>query len=243
MKVSILTPSVRPKGLNIVEKALKNQTFKNFEWLLGTNFDPGISWAKWIPDNFTGGYWTLNRIYNSLFKSAKGDLIISLQDNIWIPPDGVEKLVTASESTEGIISGVGDQYARAGQFGKPEVKIWSDPRKNLENGSFYECYPNDVEWNWCIFPKSFIFEVGGCDEKLDFLGFGGDQLQVSERMDALGKKFYLDQTNESFTVRHSREDFGGQDKWDANHVLFNGAYDKRKAELIKSGQWPKLKYL
>jgi hypothetical protein len=85
--------------------------------------------------------------------------------------------------------------------------------------------------------------VGGMDEGLDFLGYGGDQLQVGERLDAMGTKFYIDQTNESFTIRHGREDFGGQEAWDKNHILFNGKYDARKNELIKQGKWPILDYL
>jgi hypothetical protein len=243
MKVSILTPSIRKEGLHVVRKALEKQTNRDFEWLIGSPFDPKIKEAKWVKDDFVGGYWSLNRIYNRLFSNVLGDIIVSWQDWISAIPDAIDKFVFNVTNTGGVVSGVGDQYERVGKFGKPEVKIWSDPRKSLESGSFYECYPNDVEWNFCAFPTSFIFEVGGMDERLDFLGFGGDQLQVSERMDAVGKKFYLDQTNESFTIRHSRDDFGGQKNWDANHALFNGAYDRRKQELITSGTWPVLNFL
>jgi len=243
MKVSVITPTIRKEGLELVKKALKNQTFKDFEWLIGSPFDPGVPDAKWLQDCWSEGYWSLNRSYNSLFLASKGDLIVTLQDWIWIPPDGIEKFVLASETVRGVISGVGDQYERVGQYGKPEVKIWSDPRKNTKNGSFYECYPNDAEWNWCSFPREAIFDIGGMDEQLDFLGYGGDQLQAVERMDALGWKFYLDQTNESYTVRHGREDFGGQESWDGNHVLFNGKYDARKKELINAKKWPVLDYL
>ena len=243
MKVSVITPTIRRQGLDVVRHALKNQTHREFEWLIGSSFDPGISEAQWIPDKFTEGYWTLNRIYNSLFQSASGDLIISWQDWVWAPSDALERFIAAFEAVGGIVSGVGDQYERIGQFGKPEVKIWSDPRKTDKYGSFYECNPNDAEWNFCAIPKKAIFDIGGMDEGLDFLGYGGDQLQAGERMDALGWKFYLDQTNESYTVRHDRSDFGGQEKWDDNHVLFNGKYDARKKELITSGKWPVLDYL
>lgn len=243
MKVSVITPTIRKEGLSVVRQALKNQTHKDFEWLIGSRFNPEIPEATWIPDTFEQGYWTLNRVYNSLFQSASSELIISLQDWIWIPHDAIERLILAYQATGGIVSGVGDQYERVGQYGKPEIKIWSDPRKNLTNGSFYECYPNDAEWNWCAIPKQAIIDIGGMDEQLDFLGYGGDQLQAVERMDALEWKFYLDQTNESYTIRHGRDDFGGQKKWDDNHVLFNGKYDARKKELMNEGQWPVLNYL
>lgn len=245
MRITVVTPTVRREGLDVIRRALSKQSFTDYEWLIGAAFDPEIQEATWIQDDFKGGFWTLNRIYNRLFQKAKGELIVSWQDWIWAPADGLEKFWISYEATnkQAVISGVGDQYERLNKWGKPEVKIWSDPRKTDKNGSFYECYPNDAEWNWCAIPRASLLRVGGMDEGLDFLGYGGDQLQVGERMDALHIKFYLDQTNESYTIRHSRDDFGGQEKWDGNHVLFNGAYDKRVAELKAEGNWPTVPYL
>lgn len=242
-KVSIVTPSIRIDGLYVLKEALEEQTFKDFEWLICSPTDPGIRSARWIPDKFTEGFWTLNRAYNSLFKHSQGELIVTLQDWIWIAPDGIEKFVISNPKLDRIISGVGDQYESIDSMGKPHVKIWSDPRKNTEFGSFYECNWNDIEWNYASFPKAFIFEIGGMDEKLDFLGYGGDQFQVGERWESLNKLTYLDQSNESFTIRHDRSAFGGQLVWDSNHVLFNRKYDERKAELIAQGKWPVLDYL
>ena len=190
-----------------------------------------------------GGYWHLNRNNNRLFAKARGSIIITWQDYIWSKGDAVDRFVSNVLSTGGVVSGVGDQYESLNKFGKPEIKIWSDPRRTTKFGSFYECMPSDAEWNFCAFPKQALIDVGGMDEELDFLGYGGDQLQVSERMDAVGYKFYLDQENESYTLRHNRDDFGGQKEWDSHHVLFNGAYNKRKEQLITSGQWLKLNYL
>lgn len=244
MKVSILTPTVRNEGLDILNRAISNQLFTDYEWLVGSSDKPQYEKATWVKDDFTGGFWTLNRIYNRLFSQAKGDIIVTWQDWIWANPNAIGQFVDAVEATSGgIVSGVGDQYERTNKWGRPEVKIWSDPRKTDQHGSFYECYPNDVEWNFAAFPKEAIFKVGGMDEELDFLGFGGDQLQVGERWDAMGYHSFLDQTNESFTIRHDRSKHGGQDNWDKNHVLFNGKYDKRKAELISEGKWPILDYL
>lgn len=236
--VSVITPTVRPAGLDIVQKSLEKQTYKKWEWLVGSPFNPHIDGAKWVTDNFDGGYWSLNRIYNRLFKIAQGKIIVTWQDWIYIPPDGIQKFVDALEEVgDAVVSGVGDQYERLNDWGKPEIKIWSDPRKTLKYGSFYECYPNDAEWNWCAFPKKLINQVGGMDEKLDFLGYGGDQFQVGQRWGDMGVHFWLDQDNESFTVRHGRD----HEDWDKEHVLFNGKYDKRKKELIDSGNWPVIK--
>ena len=244
MKISVITPTIRPEGLALVRASLEKQIFKDFEWLIGSKFDPEIKEAKWVKDDFKDGYWSLNRIYNKLIKEANGELIVSLQDWIAIDSDGLEKFWISHEKyPDAIISGVGDQYESIDKLGKPSIKIWSDPRKRLDQGSFYEVFPADAEFNWCAFPRKVAFAIGGFDEKLDELGVGGDQLQFCARLDAMGYKFYIDQNNESFTIRHSRDDFGGEDKWNKNHVLFNGKYDEEIVRLKTEGKWPRLDYL
>ena len=231
----VITPTNDNEKLKLPRLALKNQTVP-FRWLICSKEDPGFDEAVWVRDEFEGGFWSLNRAYNALFERAdRGDTIVTLQDNIWVSPDCLEKFQVAIEKTNGIISGVGDQYQREGKYGKPEVKIWNDPRKTDKYGSFYPCVWNDIEWNLAAFKKEVVEAVGGMDEKLDFLGCGGDQLQFMERAKDAGFETYLDQGNESFTLRHGR-----RDGWDEHHVLFNGEYDRRKAELKASGAWPKL---
>lgn len=251
--ISIITPTIRKDGLEIVRKALKRQTFKDFTWYIGSPFDPAVTEAVWVKDDFRGGYWTLNRIYNKLVQRTLLDnppekthtdngcdehIIVSLQDNIWIDKDGLEKFYTCQQKTGGLVSGVGDQYAELNEQGKPQFKIWNDPRKTDKYGTFYECMWNDLEFNWCAFPRRLFLAVGGMDEQLDFLGYGGDQLQLCERLNDYGAKFYLDQTNESYTLRHDRSDFGGERKWNKDHVLFSGKYQQRKQELIQNKLWP-----
>lgn len=249
MKVSVITPTIRPKGLDLVKKSLEKQKFRDFEWLIGSPFDPKISGANWVPDDFSEGYWSLNRIFNALLKSAQGDIVVSWQDWIYANPDALGRFVEKVTQTHGVVSGTGHQYARLNKYGKPELHVWSDPRKTEKWGSFYEVNWNDAEFNFAAFPRELFHSVGGFDEELDFLGVGGDQLQFCERLNDTGTKFYLDQDNESFTLRHDRSDFGGQEEWDSKHVLFKkgksglSLYDERKLELKQSGQWPKLNYL
>lgn len=242
VKVSVITPTIRKDGLDIVRESLLNQTFTDWEWIVCSPFK--VDDAIWVHDDFASGVWSLNRAYNALFKKVSGEIIVSWQDYIWMPPDALEKIVAGVESTQGVVTGVGDQYARLNEdTGKPEVKIWDDPRKTSQYGTFYECNWNDAEFNFAAFPKSLAFEVGGFDEKLDYLGVGGDQLSFCERLNDIGTKFFIDQTCESFTLRHGREDFGGQEEWDGKHVLFSGEYQRRKKYLIDNGEWPILTYI
>src|SRR5574343_1586160 len=119
MKVSVVTPTIRPEGLDVVARALGKQTFQDFEWLVCCKeerpfythefYDWMYKEGKFevIKDDFRGGFWTLNRAYNKLFKEAKGDIVVSLQDFIWIPEDALEKLVKRIKETDGVVSGIG----------------------------------------------------------------------------------------------------------------------------------------
>lgn len=240
--LSVLCPSIRPDRIDIVAKALQKQTLEDFEFLIGSEVNPNIQWAKWVKDDFDGGFWSLNRIMNKLIKESRGEIIISLQDSISILPDGLQMFFDDIVATNyrGIISGVGDQYSKIDNYNKPYDKCWSDPRKTLKNGTFYECTFPDIEWNWCAIPKQALIDVGGFDEKLDFLGFGMDGYQVNERLNNLGYKFYLDQTNESYSYKHDR--LHG-DEWNKNNNLTNGNYERRRQELIDQKKWPRLNYL
>ena len=56
MKLSIITPTIRKKGLEIVRNSLKNQSYRDYKWLIGSPFDPEIPETIWIKDDFKGGF-------------------------------------------------------------------------------------------------------------------------------------------------------------------------------------------
>ena len=64
-----------------------------------------------------------------------------------------------------------------------------------------------------------------------------DHISVQERLNDIGYKFYLDQTNNSRSIVHGR-----LDKWDDNHAM-HGGYKDMKKELLNLGLWPVLNYL
>jgi hypothetical protein len=212
-KISIITPTIRPEGLETVLLALKRQTFKDWEWLVGSPFDPDLRAVKWVKDDFEGGYWTLNRIYNKLIKESQGELIISWQDFTFADPTALEKFWTHYENYPiGFVSAVGNKYLSV----YPELgeMVWKDPRETDKNGSFYECFPNDVEWNLSSVPRVAMYDVGGFDEALDFRGFGMDGFYVNQRLDKLGYKFFLDQTLKSYSLTHGRVE-----NWDEHNLI------------------------
>lgn len=219
--ISIITPTVRPKGMELVEKALRRQTFTDFEHLINTQ-------------RYSGGYWGLNRAYNDLIRKAKGELIVSWQDYTYATPQCLEKFWECYQGNpKSLVGATGHKY----KDDSWSVVKWQDPRKRDDQGSFYECNPNDIEFNLASIPKQAFYDIGGFDEEMDFLGFGMDGISVVERLDDLGYKFYLDQANESFSLEHGRPR-----GWDKKNLL-NGGYQNRKKILKRENKWPTLNYL
>lgn len=229
---------MRLQSLSEVEKSLRKQTYKDFEWVVISPFDldfnpEGIK-TKVLkdPPKKEGDYWSFNKAMNEAIRNCEGELIVSVQDYTGFIPEGLEKFMFFYENgyDKALISGVGDKFDDKG------VKMWVDPRKTDKYGTFYECFLNDVEFNYCSIPKKAFYDCGGFDEWLDKYA-GMDHISVQERLNELGYKFYLDQTNESKSRYHDR-----LPGWEENLAL-KGPYAERKQYLISTGEWPVLKYL
>lgn len=222
-KISVITPTIRPEGLGIVKKGLDRQSFTDFEWLIGSPFDPKM--GIWVKDDFTGGYWTLNRIYNKLIKESRGDIIVSIQDHTFFTPEALDKFMFwLNNNPNYIISGVGDKYNKV--YPELGTKVWVDPRKSLRN-EFRACKFNEVEGNFCGMNKSSLVDIGGFDAGKDFLGYGLDFYNVFDRMNRSGKyEFYIDETNESFSEVHGRVK-----DWD-EHNLINSGYEVNDVKYL-----------
>jgi len=160
---------------------------------------------------------------------------VSWQDFTFADPYALEKFWFHYEREPNVlVTGVGNKY----EDDTWAVKNWQDPREREDFDSYYECFPNDVEWNFCSCPRKALYDIGGFDEEMDFLGFGMDGVGVNERIDRLGGYlFKIDQTNKSYSLGHGRPE-----GWEDNNLL-HGGYFERKDDLKKEGRWPILDYL
>jgi hypothetical protein len=226
-KICVITPSIRLKGLPLVQKALEGQTFTDFDWFICSPEEPKDCWATWIPDTFKGGLWSLNRAYNALIKASECDLIVSWQDYTFSPKDALQRFWQHYEyEPKMLISALGDKYKDTTW----KEQTWTDLRVGGR------CNPNFVEWNLCSCPKKSLVEIGGFDEEADFLYFGLDGYQVNYRLEETGHTFYCDPKIESFSLGHGRVA-----KWDELNGMGSGKgepYQKHKADLISRNLWP-----
>lgn len=237
--ISVVTPSIRPEMLEIVGKCLKRQTHQDFEWLVVSPENFGFGTFIQDPPKREGDYYSLNKAWNAAFKVAKGDLIVSIVDGLWFPPDTLEKLWAHYEANpKACVTCVGHQYDQI-ENGKPEHMVWREPRVRTDFGSFYEVLPIDFELCIASLPLKAIQDVGGIDEEYD-KGCAVSEKELCCRIEQLGYRFFIDQTIEYRAIKHDR--IGGSEAWDKGYEFSCRMFDTHLKE-IQSGKRLKLDYL
>lgn len=233
--ISILLPTIRIEGIDLVVKSLKRQTFKDWELIIGSPFEPKLDIPfKWVKDEGKKeeDYWSVYTIYNLMTKEAKGDVLISWQDHTFLQPDGLERLYKHYLDDNNVVVGVvGNKYDDE-TF---EVMTWKDPRITDKYGTYYETIPNNIEANLCMIPKKAMYEVGGTDESLNKYS-SLCMLDVFIRLDILKKyRFMLDQSIKTYSTEHPRPEF-----WSENEPFLNGVWTDKQRSYIAN---PVLNYL
>jgi hypothetical protein len=231
--IAVLTPTIRPDGLAIVDTALQRQLGVEYKWLIGSPFKPEVD-CVWVEDNYKDGVWSLNRIYNDLIKKAKEldcKQIISIQDYTFFNPDTLSRFVYYLNNGYDVVGGIGDKYASV--YPLAVEVVWKDPRRT-GNLSIRQVPFNEMEGNFCALNRSVLEDIGGFDEDMDFKFYGMDWYGVLERLHISGQKFYIDESIESYSLEHGRV----ADWEDKNGI--HGGYTKLAVEYSKN---PKLKFL
>ena len=238
MKISVITPTIRPSGLKLVKQALAYQDFKDFEWIICSPKTMEKRVKKVLGDfpyKFIGNpplnnwqVWDLNYSYNRMIEKATGDLIISWQDYTFADPDLLCVLWQHYlKDNKALVSVLGDKYPDD-EF---DIPAWIDPRYARQEYNW-----QDIEWNLCSCPKKLLYDIGGWDEAMD-ASFGLDCFSVNHRLvDSKMANFKLERESKSYSLFHGRDK-----NWDKDNFLQNGKadeYDARVKELKDQGSWP-----
>jgi len=156
-KISIVTPTIRPQYLHITEETLKAQTFQDYEWL--------IAEGK-IEDGFT-----LPKDMNEMLAQAKGEIVVSLQDCISLPPTFLEDLLKLD-------------LTKAWTFPVVKEGTAGDWRLHKEGEVIPECWEIDLA---CA-PLKLFKDVGGFDETY-CNGWSYDNVEIALRAKEAGYSF------------------------------------------------------
>ncbi len=175
MKVSVITPSIRPAGLKHIRDSLLCQTYPHFEWLVEIN---------------TTGKVDFNKAMNNALRRAKGDLIVFLQDFITINPDGIRNFVDANtdNSRTFFTAPVGKKKASGIKWD------WRKTRKGKVEWQEWEI-------DWACAPRKALIEIGGFDEELDN-HWGFDNVNVACRANLASYKFECLPNNTAVAIDH-----------------------------------------
>lgn len=187
MKISVVTPTIRPEGLEVMKKCLEDQTAQDFEWLV----EVGLA---------NRGH-DLNAAFNRMIKRAKGELIVFYEDYTKILQDGLERFWKAYQDNPNTLF--------TAPLGK--VDAWSDsPRwdwramkQNPEQGDYTDCRWQTCELDWGAIPKDILYKIGGFDEELDKY-WSCDNVNVGKRAHLAGCQFRCVFTNPAVALDHDK---------------------------------------
>jgi hypothetical protein len=174
MKISVLTPSIRPQYLDITQKSLEKQTYTDFEWLV----EVGLH----------GQGFTMPQDMNKMLRRAKGDIIVSLQDCIEIPADALAYVASLDHEKKAYTYPV----SKNGKFD------WRKARPDIDPSPLTG---NMWEIDFASAPKSLFFDIGGFDERYSE-GWSFDNVEVGWRAAAAGYTFYADNKTQGNAIDH-----------------------------------------
>lgn len=202
--ISVITPTVRKDGLEIVKKCLRRQEFTDYEWIVASPFeyDGCDIWLK-DPPREKGDFWTLCKAWNNAYAHASGELVVNIQDLIWFDPTTLSRFWTHYQTNpRALVGAIGHQYNDVDEYGKPQHIVWTDPRWRGDI-SFQKVPPSEMEMTLCSIPKQALIECGGIDEIYDKCN-AAQEKEMCFRLRELGWEMYLDHTIEYRAIHHDR---------------------------------------
>lgn len=178
-KISVISPSIRPQGLQTTFRTLQAQTFKDFEWL------PMLSAPGEKPD--------LCRQMNAALKLATGEIIVFLQDHIEIDPEALQGIWALYEMNPTVCF-----TFPVGKKDGDEVK-W-DWRPYWCNENTPKIEPQRFEIDFAMAPRVFMLPF---DERYDS-GFGWENVEVAYRMAKQGTQFAVEDCIRGVAFDHDK---------------------------------------
>jgi glycosyltransferase involved in cell wall biosynthesis len=202
-EISIVMPTMRPGGLDVLFKSLEKQTFKNFELILVDGiykyrknlvkekikqYDFPVKYVEPIKNSFP--FACLCNATNTGFTHVSSKLVLMITDYTYLPSNCVEKHVSFHNTY--IAENIG--YMCPHQYkALPELKI--SPYKNEDTDIYVSDLVNGKLDNmmWSIFKEDFdqdpellpLDSMGNADTKL-FMPFGvGDQNAFNGKNESL----------------------------------------------------------
>lgn len=179
MRMTVITPSIRPEYLHITQECLEKQTFQDFEWLT----ECGLR---------NRGF-TLPSDFNKMLLRARGERIVILQDCITIEPDVLERIDKLPNDPFTFVVNHEGKYD------------WRKHKATLEKkeDGIAQIDAHYWEIDFGCAPPSMFFDVGGFDEEFN-KGWSWENVEIAFRAEACGYKFYCHSGIEGYAIDHDK---------------------------------------
>ena len=181
MKISVLCPSIRPEGVEIVKQSFATQTFN-------------LNEAELLIQMGDGKTHDLNAAFNCLLKKAKGELIVFWEDYTKATTNGLIKFWEAYQKEKDVF-----WTAPLGKTLDWKTINW-DWRATQ---GLTDIQSNQWECDWAAAPLKALKEIGGFDEELD-KAWSFDNVSVAKRAEFKGYKFKNIFDNPAVALDHDK---------------------------------------
>jgi len=222
-KISVICVTNRDGWHKVLLDDLDRQTFHDFEVIVANDalfYHKGLThlenWQIFRPrEKFETDAWNLNKAYNDCLDRAEGELLVFLQDFIWIPDDGLQRFWDDYQAhPNAFITGVGHK-AKEGLQGISE----EDHRMAAYPDGVSKCKSYFAEWemNWACAPRSIMPRF---NEKMDEW-YGGENQYVAKVAMLEGRDILIDRNN--VCIGYSQDACGGRPvDWEERHCWRDG---------------------
>lgn len=225
--ISIVTVTNRYGGIDIMYNNLRKQTHKDFEWILCdelyderkqevADYVSGIKLKHIKPrPKRDDCVWNLARAYNDALRVSEGDLVVVVDDYIWMQPGAILRFLEVSrDKGRAMITGVGHKAPYPEVWNsKGKITIFKEPYRSTPQGIIEQDTRIDgrthveevnhsfFELAYSAFPMSLVKEIGGFDEDTDTQYCGQDR-NFALRCSLVGAPTYMDRANQNIGLFH-----------------------------------------
>jgi hypothetical protein len=198
---------------------MDRQIFRDFEVIVAADKPAELiaydQWYTFTPrQKSPNDVWNINKAYNDCLDRAEGELLVFLQDFIWIPDDGLLRFWEAYEKyPTALVSGVGHKAAHGHEgISEEDRRMYGPPGLTL-------CDYMQIAWelNWASCPRAIMPRF---EERMDAY-YGGENLYIQRKAVLNGALMAIDRSNRC--IAYSQEECGGRpDNWEEMHCNKEG---------------------
>lgn len=244
--LSVVTPTIRLEGLDVVWDCLQRQDYRNWEWLISVPEQLHTALALWARDKDRvrvsiepterADFYQLNKAWNDLALRAHGQAIVSVTDWLWFADDVLHKLAQRymAFGDHAIIS-VPTSHVAADQTAEYATApiTWVDYRllRAPDCSDLPELDPSAMELNLTMVPRKTFLNVGGMDESYDQVA-GMSEKELAYRMKASGVALLLDKRLQARAIEHAKE----WPDWDAKVKLAQAKLDADSTSIMNGSK-------